>query len=67
MITKFLRKRNPNTSLEFNKNFARIQVTSTGNTFVFKKTRVQVPTEARIFTETNDFLNTEASYRINIG
>jgi hypothetical protein len=67
MITKFLRKRNVNTALEFNKNFARIKVTSSGNTFVFKKTMVQVPAEARILTETDDFLNTEASQRLNIG
>jgi hypothetical protein len=67
MITRFLRKRNPNVSLEFNKNFARVQVKGNANTFLYKKVAIAAPPEARILTEVGDFLNTEASQRINIG
>lgn len=65
VVTKFLRKRNINTSLDVNKNFARIQVHGNAQTFVFKK--IDVPASARILTQDDDFLNTEASERINIG
>lgn len=65
MITQFIRKRNINTSLELNKNFARVQVRSNSKTFVFKKT--DVPVTSRILTQADDFLNTEANQRINIG
>jgi len=67
MITRFLRKRNPNLSLDFNKNFARVQVKGNANTFLYKKVAIAAPPEARILTEVGDFLNTEASQRINIG
>lgn len=67
MITRFLRKRNPNVTLEFNKNFARVQVKGNANTFLYKKVAIAAPPEARILTEVGDFLNTEASQRINIG
>ena len=67
MITRFLRKRNPNVALEFNKNFARVQVKGNANTFLYKKVSVAPPTQVRILTETDDFLNTEASQRLNIG
>lgn len=67
MITRFLRKRNPNVVLEFNKNFARVQVNGNSNTFLYKKVSVTPPGQVRILTETDDFLNTEASQRLNIG
>lgn len=54
-------------SLEFNKNFARVQVKGNANTFLYKKVAIAAPLEARILTEVGDFLNTEASQRINIG
>lgn len=65
VVTKFLRKRNPNVSLDINKNFARIQVSGNAQTFVFKKT--DIPISARLLTQADDFLNTESSERINIG
>jgi hypothetical protein len=65
MITQFIRKRNINTALEVNKNFARVQVRGNSKTFVYKK--VDVPASARILTQADDFLNTEANQRINIG
>jgi hypothetical protein len=65
MITQFIRKRNINPALDVNKNFARVQVRGNSKTFAFKK--VDVPASTRILTQTNDFLNTEASQRINIG
>lgn len=67
MITRFLRKRNANTDLQFNKNFARVQVRGNSNTFLYKKIAVDAPITDRILTETGSILNTEASYRINIG
>jgi hypothetical protein len=54
-------------SLEFNKNFARVQVKGNANTFLYKKTAIAAPPSDRILTEVGDFLNTEASQRINIG
>jgi hypothetical protein len=65
MITRFLRKRNPNVALDVNKNFARIQVSGNSQTFQYKK--VDIPVSSRILTQAGDFLNTEASQRINIG
>jgi hypothetical protein len=65
MITQFIRKRNINPALDANKNFARVQVRGNSKTFAFKK--VDVPASARILTQANDFLNTEANQRINIG
>ena len=65
MITRFLRKRNLNVSLDVNKNFARIQVRGNLQTFQYKK--IDIPVSARILTQADDFLNTEASERINIG
>lgn len=65
MITRFLRKRNKNTALDVNKNFARIQVSGNAQTFQYKK--IDIPVSARILTQADDFLNTEASERINIG
>jgi hypothetical protein len=65
MITQFIRKRNANTSLDINKNFARVQVSGNSKTFSFKKT--DVPISSRILTQASDFLNTEANQRINIG
>ena len=52
MITKFIRKRNQDTAKSFNKNFARIQVSGSNQTFKFKKVDI---TQAG-----GDFLATEA-------
>ena len=52
-------------ALDVNKNFARIQVRGNFQTFQYKKT--DIPVSARILTQADDFLNTEASQRINIG
>jgi hypothetical protein len=43
VITKFIRKRNANTALTQNKLSARVQVTSTSQTFMFKKTATSTP------------------------
>jgi hypothetical protein len=69
MITKFIRKRNVNPALPFNKNFARIQVSGSEQTFNYKKTITSTPpvTTDRILTELGDFLNTELSERIITG
>lgn len=69
MITKFIRKRNVNPALPFNKNFARVQVSGSTLTFNYKKTATSTPpvTVDRILTETKDFLNTELSERIITG
>ena len=52
-------------ALDVNKNFARIQVKGNSQTFQYKK--IDIPISARILTQADDFLNTEASERINIG
>lgn len=65
MITRFLRKRNNNTTLDVNKNFARIQVRGNSQTFQYKK--IDIPASSRLLTQADDFLNTEANQRINIG
>ena len=40
MITKFIRKRNQDIAKSFNKNFARIQVSGSNQTFKFKKVAI---------------------------
>jgi len=56
MITKYIRKRNQDTAKSFNKNFARIQVSGSNQTFKFKKIAItQVG---------GDFLATEAGFRL---
>jgi len=52
-------------ALDVNKNFARIQVRGNSQTFQYKKT--DIPISARILTQADDFLNTEANQRLNIG
>jgi hypothetical protein len=67
MITKFIRKRNPRTSLPFAKGFARVEVHANGSeTFKFKKTRISTPPVSgnRLTTETGAFLNTESGNRL---
>lgn len=66
MITKFIRKRNPNTALPFAKGFARVEVHANGSeTFKFKKTRITAPPAGnRLTTETGAFLNTESGNRL---
>jgi hypothetical protein len=56
MVTRFLKKRNVDPSKAFNKNFARIQVSATGQTFKFKKT---VPPSTGV-----DYITTEAGFQL---
>jgi hypothetical protein len=56
MITKYLRKRNQDIAKSFNKNFARIQVSGSNQTFRFKKVAI---TQAGV-----DFLTTEAGFTL---
>jgi hypothetical protein len=67
MITKFIRKRNINTSLPFSKNFARVQVDGNTQTFKFTKKAVSSPGTDRLLTEAGDILNTESGNRLLIG
>ena len=65
MISRFLRKRNVNTALPFNKNLTRIQVSGNSQTFKTVKTATAQPiAENRILTEAGDFLNTESGDRL---
>ena len=56
MITKYIRKRNQDTAKAFNKNFARIQVSGSNQTFKFKKVATA---QAGV-----DFIATEAGFTI---
>jgi len=56
MITKFIKKRNVDPAKAFNKNFARIQVSGSSQTFQFKKT---VPPSAGA-----NFIATESGFTI---
>lgn len=57
MITKYLRKRNPRTSNNFDKPSARIQVHANGSqTFLFKK----IQTGSSL----GDIINTETGFRL---
>jgi len=67
MITKFIRKRNQDPAKAFNKNFARIQVSGTSQTFQFKKT---VPASIGVdllTTEAGLNLTTESGLRLTLG
>lgn len=66
MITKFIRKRNPNTALPFAKGFARVQVHANGSeTFKFTKQRTTAPPVGAILTtETGAILTTETGARL---
>jgi hypothetical protein len=67
MITKFIRKRNPDPAKAFNKNFARIQVSGNSQTFQFKKT-VPASTGADLLTTEAGFnLTTESGLRLTLG
>lgn len=67
MITQFIRKRNVNTALPFNKNFARVEVNGDKRTFKYKKVAVIAPGTDRLLTENDLILNTESGDRILIG
>jgi hypothetical protein len=68
MITKFIRKRNPNQSLSFGNLSARIQVHSNGSqTFKFKKTVVTPAGTYRIQTEAGLYLTNESGLRLITG
>ena len=56
MITKYIRKRNQDTAKAFNKNFARIQVSGSNQTFKFKKIAI---TQGG-----GDLLTTEAGFTL---
>jgi hypothetical protein len=56
MITKFIRKRNPDPAKAYNNNFARIQVSGKSQTFKFKKT---VPPSTGV-----DYITTEAGFQL---
>jgi hypothetical protein len=56
MITKFIRKRNPDPAKAYNNNFARIQVSGKSQTFKFKKT---VPPSTGV-----DYISTEAGFKM---
>lgn len=56
MITKYIRKRNQDLAKSFNKNFARIQVSGSNQTFKFKKIAI---TQGG-----GDFLATEAGFTL---
>ena len=65
MISRFLRKRNKNTALPFSKDFIRIQVSGSSQTFQISKTTVVQPvSQNRLLTEAGDFLNTESGDRL---
>ena len=69
MQTKFIRKRNVNTSLPFNKGFARVQVHPDGGlTFKFTKKAVSTPSAGdNIQTEAGLYLTNESSVRLITG
>ena len=67
MIAKFLRKRNKNLALPFNKNFATIQVRGNSQMFQFKKIAISQQSTNRILTEAGNILNTEAANRLTTG
>ncbi|CAB4136214.1 hypothetical protein UFOVP298_33 [uncultured Caudovirales phage] len=56
MITKFIRKRNQDPAKAFNKNFARIQVSGSNQTFKFKKVAIS--------SVGGDLLTTEAGFTL---
>jgi hypothetical protein len=67
MITKFVRKRNINTSLPFSNSSARIEIHANGSeTFSFKKRKVSTPPSGNdnILTEAGVYLNNESSFRL---
>jgi len=68
MITKFIRKRNVNTTLPFSNNSARIEIHANGSeTFSFKKRITTTPPPVgvnNILTEAGSYLNTESSLRL---
>lgn len=68
MITKFLRRRNPKTSNNFDKPSARIQVHANGSqTFLFKKVQTGSSLGDMLNTETGFRLTSELSERLIIG
>jgi len=68
MITKFLRRRNPRTTNNFDKPSARIQVHANGSqTFLFKKVQTGSLLGDMINTETGFRLTSELSDRLITG
>ena len=67
MITKFLRKRNQDLAKSFNKNFARIQVSGSNQTFRFKKTAVSSVGGDLLTTEAGFTLTNESGDTLTIG
>lgn len=67
MITKYLRKRNEDTAKSFNKNFARIQVSGSNQTFKFKKVAISSTGGDLITTEAGFTLTTESGDILTTG
>jgi hypothetical protein len=67
MITKFLRKRNPDIAKAINKNFARIQVSGSNQTFQFKKTAISPAGGDLIATEAGFTITTESGLNLTTG
>lgn len=67
MITKFLRKRNQDTAKSFNKNFARIQVSGSNQTFKFKKIAITQGGGNLITTEAGFTLTNESGVNLITG
>jgi hypothetical protein len=67
MITKFLRRRNPNPANVFNNNFARIQVSGNTQTFNFKKTLSPAVGGYYLLTEASFNITTESGLKLTTG
>ena len=67
MITKYLRKRNQDPAKSFNKNFARIQVSGSNQTFRFKKIAISPTGEDLLTTEAGFTLTNESGDILTTG
>ena len=67
MITKFIRKRNQDIAKAFNKNFARIQVSGSNQTFQFKKIAISQGGADLITTEAGLTLTNESGDLLTTG
>ena len=67
MITKFIRKRNQDQAKAFNKNFARIQVSGSNQTFKFKKVAITQSGADLLTTEAGFTLTNESSVNLITG
>ena len=67
MITKYIRKRNQDPAKAFNKNFARIQVSGSNQTFKFKKIAITQGGEDLLTTEAGFTLTNESGDILTTG